>query len=107
MQPASDSRCSSSTVTPKAGRITTSCGPEAPFRFDGIGQKADALRAQLIVDVRVVDDFAGQKDVAVGKPVPRLIGVVDGAVHAVAEPELTGQKNGQAPGLESVVAALI
>ena len=44
--------------------------------------------AQLIVDVRVVDDLAGQEDVAAGEAAARLVGVVDGAVDAVAEPEL-------------------
>ena len=68
--------------------MTTSSGRAACRVFVGIAQKADALRAQLIVDVRVVDDLAGQKDVAVGKALARLIGVVDGAIDAVAEAEL-------------------
>ena len=57
-------------------------------RFAGIAEEADALRAQLIVDVRVVDDLAGQEDGAIGKARPRLVGVVDGAIDAVAEAEL-------------------
>ena len=93
MQPAAISRCSSSTVTPKAGRITTSFAPTAAGVFARVGQEADALRAQLIVDVRVVDDFAGQEDVPLGKPPARLVGVVDGAVDAVAEAELAGEED--------------
>ena len=44
--------------------------------------------AQLIVDVRVVDDFAGQEHRAIGKARPRLVRVVHRAIDAVAEPEL-------------------
>ena len=47
--------------------------------------------AQLLVDVRVVDDFAGQEDASIGKALARLVGVVDGAIDAVAEAELAGQ----------------
>ena len=43
--------------------------------------------AQLVVDVRVVDDLAGQEDAPVGEPPARLVGVVDRAIDAVAEPE--------------------
>ena len=57
----------SPTVTPNAGRITTSSGPSVVAAFAGIAEEADAGGAQLIVDVRVVDDLAGQEDVRPGK----------------------------------------
>ena len=41
--------------------------------------------------MRVVDDLAGEEDVAAGEPRDRLVGVVDGAVDAVAEAELAGE----------------
>ena len=68
--------------------MTTSPGPELLERAAGVRQEADAERPQLVVDVRVVDDLAGQVDVLVGELAPRLVGVVHGPVHAVAEPEL-------------------
>ena len=80
---------------PNAGRITTSSGVERVERFARIAEEADALRAQLVVDVRVVDDFAGQEHLPVGKPLARLIGVVDGAIDAVAEAELAREVHGQ------------
>ncbi len=52
----------------------------------------------------VVDDLAGEKDVAPGEPRDRLVGIVDGAVDAVAETELAGQVNGEATLLVAVVA---
>ena len=55
----------------------------------------DARRAKTLVDVRVVDDLAGQVDVPIGKSSPRLIGVVDRTIHAVAEAEFAGEVNGQ------------
>ena len=82
-------------VTPNAGRITTSSGPSVVRVLAGIGQEADALRAQLVVDVRVVDDLAGQEDAPVREALARLIGVVDGAVDAVAEAELAREVDGQ------------
>ena len=51
-----------------------------------------------IVDVRVVDDLAGQVDGAIGKPRARLVRVVHGAVHPVAEPEFTREMDGQPAG---------
>ena len=56
------SRTISCTVMPNAGRMTTSSGPSARPRSSGIAQEADAVGAQAIVDVRVVDDLAGQED---------------------------------------------
>ncbi len=75
-------------------------------RFTGIGEEADAHRPQLLVDVRVVDDLAGQVHAAIGKALARLIRVVDGAVDAVAEAELTRQMHRQAAGAVREVGAL-
>ncbi len=52
-------------------------------------------RAELVVDVRVMDDFAGQEDGAVREAAPRLVGVVDGPIDAVAEAELAREMNGE------------
>ena len=82
-------------VTPNAGRMTTSSGPSASSDCARIAQKPDALRAQLVVDVRVVNDLAGQMDRAIGEALARLVGVVDGPIDAVAEAELAGQMDGE------------
>ena len=66
-------------------------GAERLAPFARIGEEPDAVVAQPVVDVRVVDDLAGQEDVAAGKPAPRLIGVVDRPIDAVAEAELAGE----------------
>ena len=56
------------------------------------------MRAQLVVDVGVVDDFAGQEHRAIRKPLARLIRVVDRAVDAVAEAELAREVHRQPTG---------
>ena len=43
------------------------------------------------VDVGVVDDLAGQEHAAIGKLAARLVGVVDGAIDAVAKAEFLGE----------------
>ena len=63
------------------------------MRLAGVAEEADALRAKLVVDVRVVNDLAGQEDRAVGKALTRLIRVVDRAIDAVAESELAREVN--------------
>ena len=60
----------------------------------------------LLVDVRVVDDLAGQEDRPIGKPLARLVGVVDGAIDAVAEPELAREVDGEAAGAIGEVVGL-
>jgi len=75
-------------------------------RFTWIAEKADSLRADLIVDVRVVDDFAGQKQRAIGKALARLIGVVNGAIDAVTEAKLASEVQAQPTGLKSIVSCL-
>ena len=89
------------TVTPNAGRMTTSSGPSRSRALAGVGEKPDAGVAQPVVDVRVVDDFAGEEDVALGEAAPRLVGVVDRAIDAVAEPELAREMDGQPAGFDT------
>ena len=97
-QPIRLNRCISAVVTPKAGRTTTSSGPSGSRVGIGVAQKLDALGAQPIVDVRVVDDLAGQEHAAVGKSLARLVGVVDRAIDAVAEAEFAREMNREAAG---------
>ena len=56
--------------------------------------------------MRVVDDFAGQEDPTVGEASSRLVGVVDGAVDAVTEPEFAREMHRQAPRLIGEVVRL-
>ena len=65
--------------------------PDVAVADDGIplvGEDDDVHLPQARVDVRVVDDFAGEKDPAVGEALARFVGVFDRAIHAVAEAEL-------------------
>ena len=71
--------------------------PKDGVTFPGIGEETDALGTELVVDVRVVDDFAGEKHPFVGEPFAGLVGVVHGAVNAVTEPEFLREMDGQAP----------
>jgi predicted nucleic acid-binding protein len=64
------------------------------------------LRAQLVIDVRVVNDFAGEVHVPIGETLARLIGVVDGAIDAVTEAELLREMNREAAGVEAVAVRL-
>ena len=85
-------------MTPNAGRITTSSGVSASIDSPGSRQEPDALRAQLIVDVRVVDDLAGQDDRRDRETLARLVGVIDRAIDAVAEAELAREMDRQPAG---------
>ena len=71
-----------------------------------VGQEADPHRPQLLVDVRVVDDFAGQEHAAVGKALAGLVRVVDGAIDAVAEAEFARQMDGEPAGAIDEVVGL-
>jgi hypothetical protein len=53
-----------------------------------------------------VDDLAGQEHLAVGEPPARLVGVVDGAIDAVAEAELVGEMDGEPARGVAVAVAL-
>src|SRR5262249_3868332 len=63
-----------------------------------VAEKADPHRAQLFVDVRVVDDLACQVDRAIRKPLARLVCVVDRAVDAVTEAELAREMDSEPAG---------
>ena len=93
-------------MTPNAGRITTSVRGQPIGVLAGVGEEPDPHRPQLVVDVRVVDDFAGEEDVAIGEALARLVGVVDRAVDAVAEPELAREVHGQPAGAVREVVGL-
>ena len=54
------------------------------------GKVFDAQGLHLRVDIRVVDDFAEEKNPAVGKNFSCSVGEVDGALDAVAEAKLLG-----------------
>ncbi len=68
----------------------------------GIAEEPDAERAQLIVHVRVVDDFASQVDRAIRKTGAGLIGIVHRAVYAIAEAEFAREMQGQPAGFVAV-----
>ena len=72
-------------------------------RFARVGEEAHTLGANLIVDVRVVNDLAGEIHALIGESLARLIRVVDGAIDAVAEAELPREVHGEAAGLEREV----
>src|SRR6266571_2135413 len=87
-------RSKSRTVTPNAGRMTTSSArTEIELAPPVVGpvQRLHPHGAELVVDVWVVDDLADEENAAVGELGARLVGVFHGAVHAVAEPELPRQ----------------
>jgi hypothetical protein len=56
-------------------------------RIARVRQDDDAHLLDAAVDVRVVDDLAREEDPLVGKLAPRLVGVIDRAIDAVAEAE--------------------
>ena len=62
------------------------------------GEELDAHGADLVVDLRVVDDLAENIDRLLGKDLARGIGQVNGALDAVAEAELLGELDGQVAG---------
>ncbi len=93
-------------MTPKAGRITTSSAVSASHDSPASDRKRMPCAAQPLVDVRVVDDLAGEEHALVRELQPRLVGVVDGPVDAVAEAELAGEVHGEPALLVAVVAGL-
>ncbi len=54
------------------------------------GEEADVHFAELAIDLRVVDDFAEEEEIAAGEDLACGVGEVDGAFDAVAEAELFG-----------------
>ena len=81
-------------------------GLEALDRPRRIAEEAHAHGPQLIVDVGVVDDFAGQIDRPIRKPPARLVGVVHGAIDPVTEAEFARQMDREAPGAVGEVVGL-
>ncbi len=57
-------------------------------------QGNDAHAPELVVDFRVVDDFPDQENALIREDLAGRVGEVDGAFHAVAEPELPCQPHG-------------
>ena len=81
-------------------------GAEAIDGVNLVAQETDALGAQVFVHVRVVDDFAREEHLAVRKSLARLVRVIDRAVHAVAEPELSSEVHRQPSGLVGEILRL-
>ena len=90
------------TVTPNAGRITTSPTQGAMSR-QVVRNRMPA--PQLIVHVRVVDDLAGQEHARSGKRCAP-VGIVDRAIDAVAEAEFASQVDGQSARLITEIRRL-
>jgi len=53
-----------------------------------------------------MNDLADEDDAAVWELAPSLVGVLDSALHPVAEPEFTGEPDRHVPGCERVVIRL-
>jgi hypothetical protein len=64
-------------------------------RLAWVAEEPDAFRTQLVIDVRVVDDFAGQENLTIGKAMAGLIRVVDRPVDAITEAELAREMHHQ------------
>src|SRR5206468_12387331 len=69
-------------------------------------QEPDAHLLDAGVDVRIVNDLADQIDGAVGKFSAGLVGVLDGAVHPVAETELAGEEERERAGPQTMLRGL-
>jgi hypothetical protein len=63
----------------------------------------DAHAAELRVHVRVVDDLASEDEVPIGKFLSSLVGVLDGALDAIAEAELLREADSDVVNDERVV----
>src|SRR5205085_4807590 len=59
--------------------------------------------AQLLVDVRIVNDLAGQEYRAAGETPPGLVRIIDCALHAVTEAELAREMEHEAARFEAEV----
>jgi len=86
----------------KGGQDDDVVRPERRAILARIGQEPDAPRPQLIVDVGIVDDFAGQEDALVRKLLARLVRIVDRAIDAVAEAEFGREMDRQTAGLMDI-----
>ncbi len=77
--------------------------PERVCALAWVGQEPDALRAEPIVDVGIVNNLVGEIHALVRKPLAGLVRVVDGAVDAVAEPEFPGEVDCQSAALSGEI----
>ncbi len=98
-EPISLIRASVVTSVPKAGTMTTSSAVRSSTSSLGVlaDQVLDPERADLLVDLGVVDDLAEDEEAAVGEDLCRRVGEVDGPFHAVAKAELLGEFHASHP----------
>src|SRR5581483_2919890 len=90
---------------PERGKHDDVVGPdggEVEVAALGTTQDGDAHRLELRVDVGIMDDLAHEKDAPVGKLRPGLVGVLDRAIHTVAEAELAGELDREVADLQGV-----
>lgn len=85
----------SPTATPNAGRITTSSGSRS-LEFSPASLRILMPCARSWSLTWVMNDLACQQDAAIGKGLSGLVGVIDGAIDAIAEAEFPGEVDGQA-----------
>ena len=107
LQPISLMRARVVTSVPKAGTMTTSSAVQVVHLGLGVfaDEILDAERADLLVDLGVVDDLAEDEEAAVGEDLGGGVGEVDGALHAVAKAELLRELHGHVRRRESVPPA--
>ncbi len=67
-------------------------------------EELDPHRLHLGIHVRVVNDLTHQHDASIGKLVPRLVGILDRTLDAVAEAELAGEPDRGVAGSQLVRA---
>ena len=101
-QPLASSFLRVPTSVPNAGMMTTSPACKLRhFLIRRLGRNdLDAHVADLVVDLRVVDDFAEQinRRVRIGKVFPRGVGEVNRALDAVAKAEFLRELHGEVAG---------
>ena len=90
-------------ATGNTGRLAVQSVAQRPeLQLVGVREERDAHLSEPVIDPRVVDDLAHEEDAAIGKLPACLVRVVDGAIDAVAEPEFSGEADGQAAGCQRV-----
>jgi hypothetical protein len=68
-----------------------------------VAQKRDPHLGELLIDMGIMDDLSNEKESAVGKLGPGLIGVLYRAIDAIAESELSRQPERQRPDPELIL----
>src|SRR5215217_3807446 len=71
-----------------------------------LGEEGNAHGPELLDDMGIVNDFPDQKEPAVGKLGPAFVGVLHGAIHTVAKPELPGQPESEMSRGKGVIVVL-